>query len=84
MIRGRAVDNVDAASGKRLGKDDCIVNRPADIDAIDCGNAHKQRFVMRPFGARSFNQIKRKSNPVLDASAVAVVALVGKRREERV
>ena len=59
-----------------------LIGRPAALGPVRRRNAHKQRQMIRPRSAHSVGHLEQQPDAIVEAAAVPVGALVGKRRQE--
>ena len=78
----RAVDHVDALGLQQAREPHALLEAPAGV--VLAGEAHEQRFVLRPDGAHALRHLDGKAHAVRLRAAVGVGALVGGGREELV
>ena len=60
-----------------------ILDRPADIDAVDRRDADEHRQMVGPLFAHDSGDAERQAHPVLARTAILVVPVVRQWREKR-
>ncbi len=78
------VNEIDAVLAQELGELDGFIDGPAAGNPVSCGEADKERQVVRPLGADGVNNGEKQTDSILKAASVSIRALVGERREELV
>ena len=77
------IDEIDlAAAFQQLREFDAAVEVPAAVDPVGGGYAHEQRLVVRPLGTHRVYDFQQITHAILEASTIAIRALVGQRRQE--
>src|SRR5579871_4945456 len=84
VARRTAIDQVDAAGLQQTGQRDRIVESPAAGFPVSGGNAHGNRFIVRPLGAGELGDFQKQPRTILEAAAVLVAAMIRERRVKAV
>src|ERR1700682_2042196 len=74
--------HVGAAFFQLARQRDGILELPGAALAVDAGSTEEQRAVFRPGVAHSLDQLETEAHAACESAALAVVALVGDRRQK--